>query len=91
MDAMESTDLYPRFIRPRLLEALADAPVVLIHVPRQCGKTTLHFRWFTTQSRRIHEISSRFLESRTEVSWRNYSQTIMRIIDRRIGMNHDKN
>lgn len=41
MDAMESTDLYPRFIRPRLLEALADAPVVLIHGPRQCGKTTL--------------------------------------------------
>ncbi|GAB6113248.1 ATP-binding protein [Desulfomicrobium salsuginis] len=41
MDAMEPTDLYPRFIRPRLLEALADAPVVLIHGPRQCGKTTL--------------------------------------------------
>jgi hypothetical protein len=26
---------------PRLLEALADSPVVLIHGPRQCGKTTL--------------------------------------------------
>jgi len=33
--------LIPRFIRPRLLEALADTPVVLIHGPRQCGKTTL--------------------------------------------------
>ena len=41
MDAMELTDLYPRFIRPRLVEALADTPVVLIHGPRQCGKTTL--------------------------------------------------
>lgn len=33
--------LYPRYIRPRLAEALADTPVVLIHGPRQCGKTTL--------------------------------------------------
>lgn len=33
--------LIPRFIRPRLMEALADTPVVLIHGPRQCGKTTL--------------------------------------------------
>ena len=28
-------------IMPRLMEALADTPVVLIHGPRQCGKTTL--------------------------------------------------
>jgi hypothetical protein len=41
MDAMELTDLSPRFIRPSLAEAFADAPVVLIHGPRQCGKTTL--------------------------------------------------
>ena len=33
--------LYPRHIEPRLAEALADTPVVLIHGPRQCGKTTL--------------------------------------------------
>ncbi|HEY6642181.1 MAG TPA: ATP-binding protein [Povalibacter sp.] len=26
---------------PRLVEALADTPVVLVHGPRQCGKTTL--------------------------------------------------
>ncbi len=32
---------YPRLAEPRLLEALADSPVVLIHGPRQCGKTTL--------------------------------------------------
>jgi hypothetical protein len=32
---------YPRFAEPRLKEALADTPVVLIHGPRQCGKTTL--------------------------------------------------
>jgi predicted AAA+ superfamily ATPase len=32
---------YPRFTEARLLEALADSPVVLLHGPRQCGKTTL--------------------------------------------------
>ena len=33
--------LYPRFAEARLVEALADTPVVLIHGPRQSGKTTL--------------------------------------------------
>lgn len=33
--------LHPRFVLPRLTEALADTPVVLVHGPRQCGKTTL--------------------------------------------------
>ena len=33
--------LYPRFASRRLVEALEDSPVVLIHGPRQCGKTTL--------------------------------------------------
>jgi predicted AAA+ superfamily ATPase len=32
---------YPRQAESRLQEALADSPVVLIHGPRQCGKTTL--------------------------------------------------
>ncbi len=32
---------YPRFAERSLLEALGDTPVVLIHGPRQCGKTTL--------------------------------------------------
>ncbi len=32
---------FPRFAETRLTEALADSPVVLIHGPRQCGKTTL--------------------------------------------------
>jgi predicted AAA+ superfamily ATPase len=31
----------PRLLAPRLREALADTPVVLIHGPRQSGKTTL--------------------------------------------------
>jgi hypothetical protein len=31
----------PRFVAPRLRESLADSPVVLIHGPRQSGKTTL--------------------------------------------------
>ncbi|MCU0231671.1 MAG: ATP-binding protein [Acidobacteria bacterium] len=33
--------LFPRYAEPRLIEALADSPAVLIHGPRQCGKTTL--------------------------------------------------
>lgn len=32
---------YTRHIQPRIEEALADTPVVLVHGPRQCGKTTL--------------------------------------------------
>ena len=35
------TGLYPRYAEPRLVEALGDSPAVLIHGPRQCGKTTL--------------------------------------------------
>lgn len=38
---MAGTDLYPRFARHRLEEALTDTPVVLVHGARQCGKTTL--------------------------------------------------
>ncbi|MBN1866495.1 ATP-binding protein [Candidatus Sumerlaeota bacterium] len=38
---MNKRSLYPRFAEARLADALADTPVVLIHGPRQCGKTTL--------------------------------------------------
>lgn len=38
---MNTPATYPRLVAPRLIEALADTPVVLIHGPRQCGKTTL--------------------------------------------------
>jgi SpoVK/Ycf46/Vps4 family AAA+-type ATPase len=38
---MIDTPLYLRFLQPRLIEAMADTPVVLIHGPRQCGKSTL--------------------------------------------------
>ena len=38
---MPDKALYPRFAEPRLTEALVDSPIVLIHGPRQCGKTTL--------------------------------------------------
>jgi predicted AAA+ superfamily ATPase len=31
----------PRLLAPRVVDSLADTPVVLIHGPRQCGKTTL--------------------------------------------------
>ena len=37
---MQGTALYPRYLGRHLLEALEDSPVVLIHGPRQCGKTT---------------------------------------------------
>ncbi|HPX61667.1 MAG TPA: ATP-binding protein [Deltaproteobacteria bacterium] len=38
---MNESALYPRYIQNQLHEALADSPVVLIHGPRQCGKSTL--------------------------------------------------
>lgn len=38
---MSSPPYIMRFVEHRLQEALADTPVVLIHGPRQCGKTTL--------------------------------------------------
>ena len=38
---MESPLLYPRYAEKPLLEALSDSPAVLIHGPRQSGKTTL--------------------------------------------------
>lgn len=41
LTAMMSNPEYPRFLQPRIEEALDDTPVVLIHGPRQCGKTTL--------------------------------------------------
>ena len=50
---MVDKTLYPRFAERPFTEALEDSPVVLIHGPRQCGKTTLvqmvcepgHLRW----------------------------------------------
>ncbi len=38
---MATGRLQPRFAELRLVEALTDTPVVLIHGPRQAGKTTL--------------------------------------------------
>lgn len=38
---MSAPTFYPRGAEERLAEALEDSPVVLIHGPRQCGKTTL--------------------------------------------------
>jgi SpoVK/Ycf46/Vps4 family AAA+-type ATPase len=38
---MPDKALYPRFAEPRLTEALADSLIVLIHGPRQCGKTCI--------------------------------------------------
>ncbi len=36
-----TAEAFPRLLAPRLREALRDTPAVLIHGPRQCGKTTL--------------------------------------------------
>lgn len=41
MSVATANALYPRFLIPRIEEALADTPVVLIGGPRQSGKTTL--------------------------------------------------
>lgn len=38
---MNAEPKYPRLATPLLRQALAESPVVLIHGPRQCGKTTL--------------------------------------------------
>jgi uncharacterized protein len=38
---MAAAPLYRRFAEVALVEALSDTPAVLIHGPRQCGKTTL--------------------------------------------------
>jgi predicted AAA+ superfamily ATPase len=38
---LPNAPVFPRYLAPRLREALADTPAVLIHGPRQCGKTTL--------------------------------------------------
>lgn len=38
---MNTTSLFPRWIEPRIAEALLDTPVVLLAGPRQAGKTTL--------------------------------------------------
>ena len=38
---MSISPFYPRYVERRLSEALEDSPVVLLHGPRQCGKTTL--------------------------------------------------
>ena len=38
---MAGSSPYPRLAEARLAEALTDTPVVLVHGPRQCGKTTL--------------------------------------------------
>jgi uncharacterized protein len=41
MSVADTTSIYPRYIQPRVMAALADTPVVLLSGPRQAGKTTL--------------------------------------------------
>ena len=57
------TDLYPRFSEQILLRKLRRSPVVLLHGPRQCGKTTLAqeigdaggYEYFTLDDRETRE------------------------------------
>ena len=42
---MSVGDLFPRYSAGLLEQALADSPAVLLHGPRQCGKTTLAQVW----------------------------------------------
>jgi predicted AAA+ superfamily ATPase len=46
---MSDPVFYPRFVEVILAEALSDTPVVLIHGPRQCGKSTLARRFGEAQ------------------------------------------
>ena len=41
LDTDIASPIFPRGIQPRVLDALADTPVVLLSGPRQAGKTTL--------------------------------------------------
>lgn len=48
----DDAPIYPRYIQPRIVEALADTPVVLLSGPRQAGKTTL-VRQFSGEKRKF--------------------------------------
>lgn len=48
----DEAQIYPRYIRPCIEEALTDTPVVLISGPRQAGKTTL-VRQFAGKDRKF--------------------------------------
>lgn len=49
---IDNAPIYPRYIQPRIVEALADTPVVLLSGPRQAGKTTL-VRQFAGEKRKF--------------------------------------
>jgi len=48
----DTVQKFPRYIQPRIFEAMADTPVVLLSGPRQAGKTTL-VRQFAGDTRRF--------------------------------------
>ncbi len=48
----DKAQIFPRYIKPRIVEALADTPVVLLSGPRQAGKTTL-VRQFAKKNRKF--------------------------------------
>jgi len=60
---MNSSTFIPRFIQIRLEEALADTPVVLIHGPRQSGKTTLARRYGEVKGYRYYSFDDEVVRS----------------------------
>lgn len=64
---MAGQDLIPRFVEPRLLEALRDSPATAVLGPRQCGKTTLArmvgeprgYQYFTFDDPTLREAAAR--------------------------------
>ncbi|OIN93513.1 MAG: AAA family ATPase, partial [Comamonadaceae bacterium CG1_02_60_18] len=76
---MKVASLYPRWIAPRITEAMADTPVVLLAGPRQAGKTTL--------ARQVAESNLRYLtldDELTLLSARNDPVGMIRSLDRAV-------
>lgn len=78
---------YPRHVERRLAEALEDSPVVLIHGPRQCGKTTLaqyacapdHIAWEDArQVRAARRFGGRRTRRRRDYAYISFDDAVVR-------------
>lgn len=63
---MSASSYIPRFILDRLESALADSPVVLIHGPRQSGKTTLARHYGDEKGYRFYSFDDEAVRSAAE-------------------------
>jgi predicted AAA+ superfamily ATPase len=73
---MDDRNIFPRLIEPRLAEAMADSPVVLIHGPRQSGKTTLAQRAGKKHSHAYLKSASTTSAIRTNTRWTSYWRAV---------------